>query len=121
DHHIIFLHTPDGVCVVMSGDDYPGTGQVAATGVFGVAGYGIGSAGAGITQLCRGGGDISFVWRAGLYRSTVIGTVIKFPGVGADRVIAVLSVAPFTRIIVIGVSRTGIGARCLAVIRTSRK
>src|SRR5690606_31780281 len=121
DHHKIFLHTPDGGCGVVAGNDDPGAGQVAAVGVFGVAGYGIGAVGAGITQLCRAGGNIGIVWRAGLYRSTAIGTVIKFPGVGDDRVIGVLSVAPFTRIIVIGVSRTGIGARCLGVIRSRRQ
>src|SRR5690606_41135898 len=63
DHHKIFLHTPDGGCGVVAGDDDPGAGQVAATGVFGVAGYGIGAVGAGyglgavcdgITRLCPG-------------------------------------------------------------------
>src|SRR5690606_38670660 len=110
-----------GGCGVIAGDDDPGAGQAAATGVFGVAGYGIGAVGAGITQLCRVGGNIGLVWRAGFYRSAVIGTVIKFPGVGNDRIIGVLRVAPSTRIIVIGVSRTGIGARCLGVIRSCRQ
>src|SRR5690606_21261949 len=129
-HHKIFLHTPDGGCGVVAGDDDPGAGQVAATGVFGVAGYGIGAVGAGygigavgagITQLCRVGGDIGIAWCAGFHRRAIVGARIVAAGAGAAGIARAFATIIARRVTgtVIGILRAG--ARCLGVIRSRRQ